>query len=318
MRTRQFSFLLIVALLATAAAAAPVSFDAQLEPPAGRVISGWAQFSTGWDLGQPAGKAEAENLAAYQKAVAPHPPAMISFEVAADATTLPEFLRRYRELSASHGFFVAQIAFNFRGNEHDVAIGMRDPELLTLGDALKEFGRPVFLRIGAQFNQPGALYEPSGYIGAFRHGVERLRFNKLNFAAVWSATAQGFSASQQMKWYPGDDVVDWWALDVVDTHDLALAESKAFVDDAAHHRKPTLINANPRGVKSEADALKFCVALFDFVRANPTVKGFTLEAGARFVRWPKVAAYLKQQLADPRLIDANQASEVFRPSRSDR
>lgn len=328
-----------IALLSAAASsfAQPVFFGASLEPPAGRVISGWGQFSSAWDLGQPAGKGDADDLAAYEKAVAPHPPAMISFYVPLDFAMLPDFLRHYRAFAATHGFFIANIAVNFRGREHDVATGMRDPAVLTLADGLKEVGRPVLLRIGYEFNNPYALYEPSAYIGAFRHVTERFRNDKVNFATVWDATAYGFSDPHYMKWYPGDDVVDWWGINLFDEHDFTNAQSIAFVADAERHRKPVLIGeASPvfqnggkevRGARSEAEALRWYGTLFDFIRAHPAIKAFSLIAvdwrrlhailpgrgwpDARLNRWPKAAAYVKLQLSDPRFIDADQAPAIF-------
>lgn len=329
--------------LAAVSSAGEVFFDARLEPPAGRVISGWGQFSTAWDLGQPAGKDDAADLEAYSKTVAPHMPAMISFYVAPDAAIVTGFLKHYRELAATHGFFVAQIGLYFRGMEQDVAKGMLDPQLYVLADGLVEVGRPVLLRIGYEFNNPGALYQQSSYIGAFRHVTEVFHKDNVNFATVWDATAMGLSDSHYMKWYPGDDVVDWWAINLFDARDFTRAESSAFVDDAARHRKPVLIaEASPvsqtasgtavRGAKSEAEALNWYASLFEFIRGHPAIKAFSLIAvdwrrlgsilpskgwpDARLSRYPKVAAYVKQQLADPRFIDATEAPAIFRPPHS--
>ncbi len=119
---------------------APVSAEegflgAPVEPPAGRVISGWGQFSGAWDLGQAAGKGEAADLAAYAKTIAPHAPAMIAFDVGPDFTIVSGFMNHFREFAAAHGFFIAQIAINFHGLEQDVSTGMRDPDLMVLADA---------------------------------------------------------------------------------------------------------------------------------------------------------------------------------------
>ncbi len=233
-----------LALLTTVALASSAALSVQgilvfpnldsLNPLKGDVISGWA------------GQGDAD-LAAYDKIVTPHPPAMIAFEVKADSAEVAKFMQRYREFASRRGFFIAQIGMHFRGNEHDVATGMRDPDLLVLGDGLRDVGRPVLLRIGDDFNQPGALYEPSSaYIGAFRHATDVLRKDHLNFAAVWDASAPGLSDPHYMKWYPGDDVVDWWGVDFADAKDFSRTESKAFLDDAAHHRKPVVVSGVAR------------------------------------------------------------------------
>lgn len=314
----------IIIALAAVAAASPVFFDAPLEAPPGRVLSGWGQFSSAWDLGQPAGKGDGDDLEAYSKAVAPHAPAMISFYAAANTTILAGFLRRYREFATTHGFFVAQVGFNFHGMERDVSTGMRDPELLILADGLRDVGRPVLLRIGYEFNNPSAPYEPSAFIGAFRHATEVMRKDHMNFATVWDAMAMGLSDSHHMQWYPGDDVVDWWAISLSDPSDFTRAESIAFIDGAARHHKPVMLIAASAGAKSEAQAFKWYASFFEFLRAHPSVKAFSLIGAARRVsnarlsRWPKVAAYVKQQLADPRFIDATEVATIFRPPRSER
>ena len=213
---------LALALIAAASLPAPVFFEAPLEPPAGRIISGWGEFSRGWNLGNAQGKRDAEDLAAYEKTVAPHAPAMISFDVAAGLHSgfgVLESLSRVRS-----GPWVLRRASCDRLSadfEHDVSIGMRDPDLMVLADGLHGVGRPVLVRVGPQFNQPGALYEPSSYIGAFRHATDIMRKAHMNSAMLWDAAAQGISTSQYMKWYPGDDVVDWWGIEVSATEDLA-------------------------------------------------------------------------------------------------
>jgi hypothetical protein len=300
-------------LLCGTASAEDVFYGASLEPPGGRVISGWGQFSGAWNLGQPMGKVGVEDLAEYEKAVAPHPPAMISFSISPNYTRVAGFLNYFRKFSASHGFFVAQVGLNFRGSEHDVSTGMRDPDVIVLADGFQDVGRPLLLQIGPKFNQAGALYEASGYIGSFRHVTDVMRKAHMSSAMVWDATASGLAASHYLKWYPGDDVVDWWGLEVRDLPDLLSA--KAFIDDAAHHRKPLVINWTARGAKSEAEALKWYASFFDFLRANPSVKAFSLITDRSFTRWPKVAAYVKQQLADHSFIDATEAPAIFRPPR---
>ncbi len=80
-----------------------------------------------------------------------------------------------------------------------------------------------------------------------------------------------------MKWYPGDDVVDWWGSISLMRDDLVAPATREFVAEAMRHRKPVVINANPRLTsKSEAEALKWYAAIFDLMHANPAIKGITL------------------------------------------
>ena len=198
MRIGKFTsiIILLVSALVTMAAMSSttaVFFDARFEPPSGRVLSGWGQFSSAWDLGQPAGKGDADDLEAYRKAVAPHAPAMISFDVAPDSTIVSGFLKHYREFAATHGFFVAQIGYLFsRQWSRRRDRNARSAICMVLADGLREVGRPVLLRIGYEFNNLARCIEPSAYIGAFRHVTEVMRKDHVNFAAVWDATAREF------------------------------------------------------------------------------------------------------------------------------
>ena len=298
-------FAAMVSLAATFVAAAaplggPVFFDAKLEPPAGRVISGYDDEAT---------------LLAYSEAVAPHAPAMISFNLPVDFSSASPFLNHYREFSASHGFFIGEVGLSFRGSERDTSIGMRDPDVIVIADGLNSVGPPVLLRIGYDFNSPGALYETSGYIGAFRHVKDLFRRECPNAATVWNPTALGFSDPHYMKWYPGDDAVDWWGIDVSDMKDFARPESEAFVAAAMSHRKPLALNATASQVKSQAEALKWYASMFDFIRAHPAIKAVSVVPPTALLRWPNAAAYVKQQLADPRFIDAAEAPAFFRIQR---
>ena len=241
---------------------------------------------------------------------------MIAFDVGPDFTIVSGFMNHFRAFAAAHGFFVAQVAINFHGLEHDVSTGMRDPDLMVLADALHNFGRPTLVVMGGKFNTAGTLYEPSAYIGSFRHATDIMRKAHMNCAMVWAPAARGLSNSQYLKWYPGDDVVDWWGLEIQAAPDFSSAATREFVATAVRHRKPVVISAAAPDAKSEAEALKWYTAVFDLVRANPAIKGLSLPWPAkRLARWPKVAAYVKNQVADPRFIDATEAPALFRPPR---
>jgi hypothetical protein len=86
---------------------------------------------------------------------------------------------------------------------------------------LKESNRPVFLRIGYEFDGPWNCYEPESYKTAYRFIKTRINvLNANNIATVWQSAAwprnQGIyqvtEANHLDKFYPGDDVVDWVSL----------------------------------------------------------------------------------------------------------
>ena len=92
----------------------------------------------------------------------------------------------------------------------------------TMAIALREHGKPIFLRIGLEMNGAWNGYTPYVFPVAFRKLVEGLRERDVdNFASVWcyepDAPADFADSTRgDWKWYPGDDVVDWFGLDPFD------------------------------------------------------------------------------------------------------
>lgn len=132
--------------------------------------------------------------------------------------------------------------------EHLVAAGQMDKEILIMVEALKELAMPVFLRIGYECNGMGWNgYLPDSYRQAFRRIADRIRVEQLEVATVWNIAVEG--EPNFMDYYPGDDVVDWWAINIFDadmwTHPLTIA----FLDSAKAHGKPVMIaESTPRYV----------------------------------------------------------------------
>lgn len=92
----------------------------------------------------------------------------------------------------------------------------------SIAKAFSEHVKPVFFRIGLEMNGAWNGYTPWIFPQAFRKLVEALRARTVkNFATVWcyepDAPADfADSTAQGWKWYPGDDVVDWFSLDPFD------------------------------------------------------------------------------------------------------
>lgn len=125
----------------------------------------------------------------------------------------------------------------------DIVLHKCDLQIDRLGEWIRNFGRPVFLRIGYEFDGPWNNYDPEYYKLAFKWIVSRLRFRGVrNFVSVWhSATTHAVMDAESKpilvdrdftKWYPGDSVVDWLGTSYFEfnreVHDgfLAFARSK--------------------------------------------------------------------------------------------
>jgi len=318
---------------------APPFFDALLEPSAGRVIHGWGQFSSAWAEGAPEGRADADDLDRYLRTLTPYKPAMLSFYVAPDPAILASFLERYGALARSRGFFVAEVGLYFQSFQGEVANGKRDRELHTLADGLRDAGLPVLLRIGYEFNNPWALYDPQQFSTAFRRVVAVMRQERArNVAAVWNATAAGLPKRPWMDWYPGDDFVDWWSVNLFRFQDFTQVETGSFLDDARRHRKPVLIGeAAPilesvlpwrvRGPTSDAEAARWYGDLIELIRRRPEVKAVSLIAvnwrrlrsilpgwgwpDTRLDRWPAARQKWRSGLGDYRFVHQEEAERLY-------
>ena len=96
--------------------------------------------------------------------------------------------------------------------EVKVADGLRDENIRTMAQAVKDAGKPVFLRIGYEPDgNHNHYFEPSEYVMAYRRVHRIFREEGVNNVAfVWNVIgiqpAWGWDIEA---WYPGDDYVDW-------------------------------------------------------------------------------------------------------------
>ncbi|MEL7372461.1 MAG: glycosyl hydrolase [Myxococcota bacterium] len=78
----------------------------------------------------------------------------------------------------------------------------------------KRIGRPIYLRIGYEFDGPHNELDPTEYVQAYRRIVDIMRAEEVeNVAYVWhSYASMPFEGHPLSAWYPGDDYVDWVAV----------------------------------------------------------------------------------------------------------
>lgn len=107
--------------------------------------------------------------------------------------------------------------------------------------------RPIFLRIGYEFDGPHNELPPDVYVDAYRHVVDRMRAAGVdNVAFVWHSYASPpFQGHPVSAWYPGDDYVDWVGISVFG-HMYAGGDSLGAPGDAVlafakEHHKPVMI-----------------------------------------------------------------------------
>lgn len=133
------------------------------------------------------------------------------------------------------GLYMVGALDGVTNHEHDAVLD-------HLGAWIAGAARPVYLRIGYEFDYPGNAYEPAPYVAAWRYIVDRMRGQGVtNADFVWHSYASA-AAHPVTDWYPGDDYVDWFAVSIffqvfgTDTWYLA-----NMADLARQHHKPLMI-----------------------------------------------------------------------------
>lgn len=176
----------------------------------------------------------------------------------------------------------------------------------TLAQALILHNRPVFLRVGLEVNGPWNGYTPWIFPKAFKKLVEEMRIRSVDcMATVWCYEPDAeadFADSTEMgwKWYPGDDVVDWFGLDLFDVEHFDPEEpdfsrdsltlkgrSEFFLQFAQEREKPVYLNElsarhvyitpdaeDPDSVDGIHDWEFWFEPFFAFLELHPNVKAF--------------------------------------------
>ena len=315
-----------------------VQFGALLEPPSGRVLHGWGQLSGAWTQSETAGQGDLQDLQDYRELVGALAPAMISLYVAPVPNQVQPFEENVEALVERERPIVLNVGLYFLSIEKDVAAGKYDQELRKILSVLRRADVPVLLRIGYEFNNPWAPYDPDLFVDSFRriHGLI-LEQSACRIATAWNASALGLQKFPSDPWYPGDEVVDWWSFNVFHDEEFSLDELAEFLERARAHGKPVLIGeASPvlssripmrvRGPASEEEAISWYQRFFELLRRRPEIKAFSLIAtdfrrirsqtpgfgwpNTRLDAWPGVPSLVALGLEDPRFLHA----EAFRGS----
>ncbi|MFO1477949.1 MAG: glycosyl hydrolase [Verrucomicrobiota bacterium] len=317
--------------LATAAVAAPlprVDFGARLEP-AGHILTG-------------AGQVEPDDVLAYARALERRADPVIFMDyVDAHDTNMDLFFDQLNEKLAKLPWYaVPQIGLGFddeHGKPYDAeaAKGKYDVNLKRMSRRLVQLGRPVYLRIGYEFHGSWNGYTPDSYRAVFRRVHDFLaEAGATNVATVWCAEA-GALPKDYARFYPGDEVVDWWAIDLFSTDGFASnAVVELFMNEALKHRKPVMIGeSTPRYVttlKGMESWNGWFAPYFRFIDEHPNVKAFcyinwdwayyakkySLDwadwGDARLQNGPLVAERFGKELENPCYLTGTNAAETLR------
>jgi len=276
-------------------------YGMKFEPPAGRVVHGlgqWDAYNAKYRAMLPAGAQPASELVFISIGDTPRgwDPAKLAVRLAAidAAGAIPNVDIALRGNQPSHADFDTLQDKRY-GIDDDIANGsLYDARIDDLIDVVRDYGRPVMMRIGGEFNGSWNGYHPWDYPQAFRKIVNRFRQAGVeNVAFIWCYMPAApddfdeYDGNGQPRWFPGADVIDWFSLDWFDKSDFsgpttvagrgdltAYGRSLKFLDMAEANGRPVII--------AESSPARFDLA-------SP------VEAGAAWDQW--FAPYF-QRIAD--------------------
>ncbi len=168
------------------------------------------------------------------------------------------------------------------GRDDEVAAGYFDSHIDAYIEAMKGLGRPVYLRIGYECEGSWNGYQPETYKAAWIRITKRIREAGIPVATVW-CVAGGSSGTTEveplMAYYPGDEWVDWWAIDIFSPEEIDAPLTQAFCEEAGRRGKPVMIGeATPRYVgvhDGERSWDNWFGPFFDLIRRQPEIKAIS-------------------------------------------
>ncbi|WP_445737394.1 glycosyl hydrolase [Mariniflexile sp.] len=167
------------------------------------------------------------------------------------------------------------------GLDKDVADGKYNAQLRAFYKVLLDLDRPSFTRIGYEFEGDWNGYSPESYKKVFIIISKAFKEKNIKSATVWCSgggSANFMSIEKLMAYYPGDDYVDWWGIDVFSPEEFYDIGLQNFFDAAHTHKKPVMIGeSTPRYVgvlDGEISWEHWFKPYFEMLYDNPGIKAF--------------------------------------------
>ena len=230
----------LIAVLAVAAYAKDPASDAPAASPAGKFVPADGQILL--LVGQ-----DRDTIENYIKALGTVPGGFMVYtsvqkmdgleraiEYGSGPQHMQHYVDRYPDTVIQIGLYMVKAA-------NGVLEGTYDQNLMHLADWIKSANRPVYVRIGYEFDNPENQYDPETYQKAFRYIVDKLKSQGVtNAAYVWhSYAARTYQGKDVELWYPGDDYVDWFAVSFFGQYETTYMDRIAEL--AMEHHKPLMI-----------------------------------------------------------------------------
>jgi hypothetical protein len=178
-------------------------------------------------------------------------------------------------------------SWNCQPPNSEIAAGNQDGAIRARADAIKAWGRPLFLRYMWEMNlpalptfrascysatsdEPNGVFSPVGFIAAWDH-IRAIFAQEHVTNVIWLWNASGSLNPQA--YYPGASEVDWVGFDKYDDASLPFAEAFAQAYGyVAPYGKPVLIGET--GAEPQIQTTFFAAAESALQTDFPLVKGF--------------------------------------------
>jgi hypothetical protein len=203
---------------------------------------------------------------------------------------------------------VIQVGLYMAGGLEKTIAGMYDANLFKLAKWIKKAGRPVYLRIGYEFDDPTKHYDPQLYIQAFHHVVDFLRTQGVaNAAYVWHSYGWTQKEGQQwMDWYPGDEYVDWFGVTIFNVPSQ-IWNAQSFLKLARAHGKPFMIcESSPEGMYTLQGKKDWYKHIFQFIK-DQNVEAFCYINS----NWDVIPMFKNQHWGDARIEAIPEIKELW-------
>lgn len=127
----------------------------------------------------------------------------------------------------------------------NILAGEYDQNIEAYCDYAKSINRPIYLRIGYEFDGIHNTLDPEDYVASYRYIYNYIiNAGVTNVAFVWhSYVSPTYNGHAVIEWYPGDDYVDWFGVSLFAHMYSANAseEANAFLQLAKEHKKPVMV-----------------------------------------------------------------------------
>ena len=160
-----------------------------------------------------------------------------------------------------------------------ISDGFLNDQLDALGHGLRQIRRPTILRFAPEFNAIWSTCSPQEYKDAWRRlgEVIRHRWKLRHVATAWTLSGDGHP--KIMEYFPGDEYVDWWSLEVHTPRELQNITVNTAMQFALENGYPILLGASTPLTKSPRTSEDLWSMWFEpllsLVRKQPLIKAFT-------------------------------------------